>query len=183
LLLALLQGAFPKAVLPERLQQHEMFGLYCTLGPEGYMPFDSVMISKLATEGRKILEICVYPHRLQKRSRSHFDPPTHYYVLVIDLGDAADPMQYFALNGLMCEFGFTLCCPETQRPAQFSRTSALPVGELLKTVADRIKIELQADASVDAYEIKQLVQFSTPSVPHCRRFHYRNTRSSIAAIG
>ena len=50
---------------------------YCivTLGPEGYMPFDSVAISKLATKGREILKICVYPHRLQKRPRSHFDLP------------------------------------------------------------------------------------------------------------
>ena len=34
------------------------------------------------------------------------------YVFVVDLGDAAGPMQYVALNHLMYEFGFTLARPD-----------------------------------------------------------------------
>jgi hypothetical protein len=93
------------------------------------------------------------------------------YVLVVDLGDAAGATQYTALNELMYEFGFTLRGPETLRPAQFSLTSALPSGGIRRMVEARIRAELVPDVIVDAYEIKHLLQFSTPPSPHCRRFH------------
>ena len=79
------------------------------------------------------------------------------YVFVVDLGDAAEPMQYVALNQLMYEFGFTQRGPETLRPAQFSITSALPLGGIKHMVDDRIKAELQPDVVVDAYEMKSIV--------------------------
>jgi hypothetical protein len=65
----------------------------------------------------------------------------------------------------MRDFGFIPRGPETLRPAQFSITSALPLGGLKRMVEDRIKAELQANVFVDAYEIKQL------GTPDCRRFH------------
>ena len=43
-------------------------------------------------------------------------------VLIVDLGDAADSMQYEALTRLMRDFGFIPRGPKTQRPAQFSIT-------------------------------------------------------------
>ncbi len=97
--------------------------------------------------------------------------PYGNYVLVVDLGKAADAMQYMALNQLMCECGFTLRGSETMRPAQFSRTSALPLRRLRRMVADRVKAQLHVKAVVDAYEIKQLLQFDTAPLPHCRNFH------------
>jgi hypothetical protein len=93
------------------------------------------------------------------------------YVLVIDLGEAAAAKHYLALNQLMYEFGFTLRGPETLRPAKFSLTSALPLRGLRQMVEGRVKTELQANVSVDAYEIKQLLPFSTTRSPHRRRFH------------
>jgi hypothetical protein len=93
------------------------------------------------------------------------------YVLVVDLGDLAGAKQYMALNDLMYEFGFTLRGPETLRPAQFSVTSALPLGGINRMVEDRIKAELQPDVVVDAYEIKQLLRFGTAPFPYRRRFH------------
>jgi hypothetical protein len=71
----------------------------------------------------------------------------------------------------MYEFGFSLRDPETLRPAQFSVTSALPLGGIKRIVEGRIRVELLPDVSVDAYEIKQLLQFSTAPLLHCRRFH------------
>jgi hypothetical protein len=79
------------------------------------------------------------------------------YVFVVDLGDAAGPMQYVALNHLMYEFGFTQRGPETLRPAQFSITSALPLGGIKHMVDDRIKAELQPEVVVDAYEMQSIV--------------------------
>jgi hypothetical protein len=93
------------------------------------------------------------------------------YVLVVDLGNAAGATQYTALNELMYEFGFTLRGRETLRPAQFSLTSALPLRGLRQVVGDRIRAELQPDVLVNAYEIKQLLRFSTALLPHLRRFH------------
>jgi hypothetical protein len=87
------------------------------------------------------------------------------YVLIVDLGDAADTMQYEALTRLMRDFGFIPRGPETLRPAQFSVTSTLPPGGLKRMAEARIKAELQANVFVDAYEIKQLHD------PDCRRFH------------
>jgi hypothetical protein len=92
------------------------------------------------------------------------------YVLVVDLVDAG-PKQYLALNQLMYEFGFALRGSETLRPAQFSVTSQLPLGGIKQMIEGRIRAELLPDVSVDAYEIKQLVQFSTAPVLHCRKFH------------
>ncbi len=92
------------------------------------------------------------------------------YVFVVDLGDAAGAKQYMALNELMYEFGFTLCGLETLRPAQFSLTSAIPLRGLRQMVQGLVKAELQADVSVHAYEIKQLLQFSIVPPPRCRRF-------------
>jgi hypothetical protein len=71
----------------------------------------------------------------------------------------------------MYEFGFGLRDPETLRPAQFSVTSALPLGGIKRMVEGCIRAELLPDVSVDAYEIKQLLQFSTAPLLHCRRFH------------
>jgi hypothetical protein len=93
------------------------------------------------------------------------------YVLVVDLGDLAGAKQYMALNDLMYDFGFTLRGPETLRPAQFSVTSALPLGGINHMVEDRIKAELQSDVVVDAYEIKQLLRFGATALIHGRRFH------------
>jgi hypothetical protein len=90
------------------------------------------------------------------------------YVLAVDLGDAAGPMQYMALRQLMYGFGFTLRGPETLTPAQFSITSTFSLGGLKRMVEDLIKAELQANVFVDAYEIKQ---FNTTRPPDCRRFH------------
>jgi len=78
------------------------------------------------------------------------------YVLIVDLGDSAGPTQYETLTRLMRDFGFIPRGPETLRPAQFSIKSALPLGNLKRTVEDRIKAELQANVFVGAYEIKQL---------------------------
>jgi len=78
------------------------------------------------------------------------------YVLIVELGDSAGPTQYETLTRLMRDFGFIPSGPETLRPAQFSITSALPLGGLKRMVEDRIKAELQANVFVDAYEIKQL---------------------------
>jgi hypothetical protein len=97
--------------------------------------------------------------------------PMADYVLVVDLGDTAGAGQYTALNELMYELGFTLRGPETLRPAQFSLTSALPLRGIKRIVEGRIRAQLLPDVVVDAYEIKQLLQFSTPPLPHCRRFH------------
>lgn len=90
------------------------------------------------------------------------------YVLIVDLGNAADSMQYQALTRLMRDFGFIPRCMETVRPAQFFITSALPLRGLKQTAEARIKAELQANVFVDAYEIKQ---FNTTRPPDCRRFH------------
>jgi hypothetical protein len=92
------------------------------------------------------------------------------YVLVIDLGDAAEAMQYTVLNQLMHECGFTLRGSETLRPAQFSLTSALSLRRLRQMVADRIKVQLHVNVVVDAYEIRQLLQFDAAPLPHCRSF-------------
>ncbi len=80
------------------------------------------------------------------------------YVLVIDLEETGSPDRYIALNQLMYEFGFTLRGPERLRPAQYSITSALPLGGLQHMVQDRIKAELQSLVIVDAYEIRKMVQ-------------------------
>ena len=80
------------------------------------------------------------------------------YVFDVDLGEAAGPMQYVALNQLMYEFGFTQRGPETLRPVQFSIISTLPLGAIKHTVEDRIKTELQPTAVVDAYETKSIVR-------------------------
>jgi hypothetical protein len=93
------------------------------------------------------------------------------YVLAVDLGDAAGPMQYMALRQLMYDFGFALRGPEVLTPAQFSITSTLPLGELKRVVEDLTRAELQANVFVVAYEIKQLLQFSTTRPPDRRRFH------------
>jgi hypothetical protein len=78
------------------------------------------------------------------------------YVLIVDLGDRTGPTQYETLARLMRDLGFFPRGPETLRPAQFSITSALPLGNLKRMVEARIKAELQANVFVDAYEIKQL---------------------------
>ncbi len=78
------------------------------------------------------------------------------YVLIVDLGDSAGPTQHETLTRLMRDLGFIPRGPETLRPAQFSITSALPLGNLKRMVEVRIKAELQANVFVDAYEIKQL---------------------------
>jgi hypothetical protein len=93
------------------------------------------------------------------------------YVLVVDLGDLAGAKQYLALNDLMYEFGFTLRGPETLRPAQFSVTSALPLGGVKHMVEGRIRAELQPDVVVNGYEIKQLLRFGATALIHGRRFH------------
>jgi hypothetical protein len=93
------------------------------------------------------------------------------YVLVVDLGYLAKAEQYMALNGLMYELGFTLRGPETLRPAQFSLTSTRPLKGLRLMVEGRVKAELQPDVVVEAYEIKELLQFSPAPFPHHRRFH------------
>ena len=90
------------------------------------------------------------------------------YVLVVDLGDVATSGQYVALTDQMYEFGFTLRGPETLRPAQFSVTSALPLGGIKRMVEDRIRAELLPGITVAAYEIKRLT--IVPS-PRCRGFH------------
>jgi hypothetical protein len=92
------------------------------------------------------------------------------YVLIIDLGDAAESMQYHALTLLMRDFGFIPRSSETLRPAQFFIISALPLRGLKETAESRIKAELQANVVVDAFEIKQLLSFSTTR-PARRRFH------------
>ena len=66
-------------------------------------------------------------------------------VLIVDLGDAADSMQYEALTRLMRDFGFIPRGPKTQRPAQFSITSAFPLRGLKQVAEARIKAELQAN--------------------------------------
>ncbi len=78
------------------------------------------------------------------------------WLTIVDLRDAADSIQHQALARLMHDFGLARRGPETLRPAQFSITSALPLGGLKRMVEDRIKAELQANVFVDAYEIKQL---------------------------
>jgi hypothetical protein len=80
------------------------------------------------------------------------------YVLIVDLGDDADSMQYEALVRLMCDFGFIPRGPEALRPPQFSLNSSLPLAVLRRIVEDRIRVELQPHATVDAYEIKVMVQ-------------------------
>ena len=76
--------------------------------------------------------------------------PMANYILIVDLGDAAGPTQYMALNRLMYDFGCIPRGPKTLRPAQFSITSALPLGELKHMVENRIKVELQPDCVVEA---------------------------------
>jgi hypothetical protein len=71
----------------------------------------------------------------------------------------------------MHDFEFIPRGPGILRPAQFSITSALALGGLKRMVEDRIKAELPPDVVVDAYEIKQILQFSTTRPPDCRRFH------------
>jgi hypothetical protein len=93
------------------------------------------------------------------------------YVLVVDLGDAAGAKQYMALNGLMCEFGFSLRGPETLRPAQFSVASGLPLGGIKRMVEARIRAELQPNVVVDAYEIKLLLRLGAAALIRGRRFH------------
>jgi hypothetical protein len=93
------------------------------------------------------------------------------YVLVVDLGYLAEPEQYMALNGLMYELGFTVRGPETLRPAQFSMTSTLPLKGLRLMVEGWVEAELQPDVVVEAYEIKELLQFGPAPFPHHRRFH------------
>ena len=91
-----------------------------------------------------------------------------YYVLIIDLGDAADYMQYEALTRLMRNFGFIRRSSKTLRPAQFFIISALPLRGLKETAESRIRAELHANVLVDAYEIKQ---FGATRSPARRRFH------------
>jgi hypothetical protein len=93
------------------------------------------------------------------------------YVLIVDLGDSADSIQYETLTRLMRDFGFIPRGPETLRPAQFSTTSALPLRGLKEMAEARIKAELQANVIVVAYEIKEPRQFTTTRLPGCRRFH------------
>ena len=93
------------------------------------------------------------------------------YVLVVDLGEPAGVEQYAALNELMDELGFTLRGPETLLPAQFSLISALPLRGIKRMVEDRIRAELLPGVTVDAYEIKRLLQFSIVPALRCRRFH------------
>jgi hypothetical protein len=93
------------------------------------------------------------------------------YILIVDLGDATDSMQYEALTRLMRDFGLIPRGPEALRPPQFSLTSSLPLAGLKRMVEDRITVELQPHFTVDAYEIKQLLQFSTTRPSDCRRFH------------
>lgn len=80
------------------------------------------------------------------------------YVLIVELEEMGSPDRYHALSQLMFDFGFTLRGPETLRPAQYSITSALPMGGLKHMVQDRIKAELHAHVIVDAYEIRETVQ-------------------------
>jgi hypothetical protein len=80
------------------------------------------------------------------------------YVVIVDLEENGSPDRYLALKQLMCDFGFTPRGPETLRPAQFSITSALPLGGLKHMVQDRIKAELQPHVIVDAYEIREILQ-------------------------
>ena len=92
------------------------------------------------------------------------------YVLVIDIGELAGAKQYKALNDLMYGFGFTLRGPETLRPVQFSLTSGLPLGRIRQMVGRRINAELQTNVIIDAYEIRQLLEFSVTRLSHSRRF-------------
>ena len=94
-----------------------------------------------------------------------------YYVLVIDLGGSAGTKHYTALSQLMRELGFTLRGSEAALPAQFSLTSALPLGWVKRVAESQIKGHIQADAIVHAYEIKNLQQFDSTRLPDCRRFH------------
>jgi hypothetical protein len=93
------------------------------------------------------------------------------YVLAISLGDAAGTQQYIALNQLMQEFGFIMRGPETLRPVQFSLRTALPLHGIKRMVEGRIRAELLPEVIVDAYEIKQLLDFKTAPLPPRRRFH------------
>ena len=98
------------------------------------------------------------------------ETPMANYVLAVDPGDAAGVKQYIVLNELMYEFGFTLRGPETLRPAQYSVTSALPLGGIKRMVEERIRAELGPDFIVDAYEIKHLLRLRVVPPPRCRRF-------------
>jgi hypothetical protein len=80
------------------------------------------------------------------------------YVLIVYFEETGSPDRYAALSQLMHDFGFTPRGPETLRPAQYSITSALPLGGLKHMVQDRIKAKLQAHVIVDAYEIGELAQ-------------------------
>ena len=77
------------------------------------------------------------------------------YIVIVDLGDRAGSIQYEILTRLMRSCGFIPRGPETLRPSQFSITSALPLRGLKQMAEARIKAELQANAIVNAYEIKE----------------------------
>jgi hypothetical protein len=79
-------------------------------------------------------------------------------------------MQYEALTRLMYDLGFIPCGPEALRPPKFFLSSAIPLAGLKRMVEDRIRLELQPHVAAAAYEIKELVPFSTTRLPDCRRF-------------